>query len=562
MRRITFSYPISREYPYDWFPWVVVIGGTVFSLATKGYYLEVMFTRNPNVTEAELYWFSRAPFSWTDPLSATCQAAEIQVGTSIFTDKLWRAFTISRVNIRGDQDPSHEVLEPVLVYKNNVLEDCTVGRIVISVRNETTLAGQYIMSYERFMDRLNVWAEVICNVNTDPPAQIYLSARLTNRYGTWQGDAGVINNPSTVTDSMRKRSGVIVGEFLLSLSDQLIKRQQQLLTRDTVDSNPDLVPAIYQLTHNHSIADITSPEFLVGTKMTPAARGPSTAAGSTQQFNDFDLTPLNLPPTKPSLSTGDLSSSPVPPIIDRIAKVFYSLLLADLGQPDDTVVTSRNILVDWTDELMELNDEATGVPRDWTYINYWKDATVDMALPSKDNGTASPAGASTIAGGIGSDWTRSTIYTQYTCQVPKQRVTGSVIIAVFISDLVLLQALWTVFTWGTMWWMQRGNSKKRDTVMYCQGCVAEFDSRVRGGHGGRCDEQDCEDAGGGGRLKKWTTNTGRGIKGLGRSLTGLTAIEDTSTKAAQSLGCVFGKGSSSDNSTAATAVDITNGGKL
>lgn len=47
MKRLAFSYAISREYPYQWFPWVVVIGGTVFtvlfsvfSLATKGYYLE------------------------------------------------------------------------------------------------------------------------------------------------------------------------------------------------------------------------------------------------------------------------------------------------------------------------------------------------------------------------------------------------------------------------------------------------------------------------------------------------------------------------------------------
>ena len=71
--------------------------------------------------------------------------------------------------------------------------------------------------------------------------------------------------------------------------------------------------------------------------------------------------------------------------------------------------------------------------------------------------------------------------------------------AVFVSDLVLLQALWAVFTWGTMWWMQRHDPKG---VMYCYGCVDEEGSDGRRGTRRR----------------------------FGRSLTGLTEVDRKSTR--------------------------------
>ncbi|KAM7183882.1 hypothetical protein V8F20_012443 [Naviculisporaceae sp. PSN 640] len=546
MAGLSFSYPISREYPYKWFPWVVVIGGflftvlfSVFSLATKGYYLEVMFTRNPNVTEAELYWFSRAPFSWTDPvesfstLSATCQATELQVGTRVFTDKLWRSFEIKQVYIGGKNDPAHEILEPVLVYKHNQLENCTIETMSIHVRNETSLSKQYNMESLIFFDRIEGWADVSCDVKTDPPARILLSAKLSDQVGSWMSETGVIE-PSEVTDPMKKRSAVVLGEFMLSMLDQLVKRRQQLSTRDTVDQNPDLLPAIYELSHNTSVPSITSPDFFFGFRMTPSVRGPSTGTGSTSSYDDFDYAPLGLifPDQPPDAPPPD----PIPSTVDRLAKVFYSLLLADLGQSDDTVLTSRETVVSWVEKLQAETDEVMKDegPQNYDIVNFWKDATVDMALPQKedenkhmDEDGTSFAGPTTTPGRIGTDWRKSTIYTQYTCQVPKQRVTGSVIIAVFVSDLVLLQALWAVFTWGTMLWMQRSNGTRKETVMHCQGCVSDdLEGGVR--HDG--DLERC-DGGHEGKLRRWISPR----KGVGRSLTGLT-VTDTDTEGTSSVG--------------------------
>lgn len=84
----------------------------------------------------------------------------------------------------------------------------------------------------------------MCDVQTVPPASIQLSSKLTDRVGTWKGES--VANISTVTDTMKRRSGVILGEQLIANYDYLIKRQQQLLTRETIDQQPDLSPAIYR----------------------------------------------------------------------------------------------------------------------------------------------------------------------------------------------------------------------------------------------------------------------------------------------------------------------------
>ncbi|KAK4160687.1 hypothetical protein QBC43DRAFT_325076 [Cladorrhinum sp. PSN259] len=457
---LTFTYSISREYPYRWFPWVTLIGGlvfatlfTVFSLAAKGYYLEVIYTRNPNITEAQLYWFSRAPFSWTDPLSPACQPTELQIGTQVFTDKLWRSFTIITVAVADEEQSKPDLLEPVIVYKNNPLENCTVDNIVVYLRNETTITQQYEIASSHFLDRVDARADISCRVATKPPATIRMTTTLGARPATWLSTFGVITNFSMVSEAQLERSNAVLGELLIAPYDYLLKRRQlkqQLASINSTNTTaaPNvgfLDPAIYVLSRNKTSQPISSPTFFTGFRLTPRTGSPSTAPTVTQ---DQTMTPLIYPQIMP------------PDPITRIAKVFYSILLSDLGQDHkvDTVVSDRDLLIEYTDTLIKDMEEEPGI--DWKVINFWKNGTSHMK-PGNE----------------------STIYTQYTCQVPRQRVTGSVVIAVMVSDIVLLQALWTLFTWGTMWWMQRTRGKKDSDIMCCVGCA--YDNKSGGGGMGR-----------------------------------------------------------------------------
>jgi len=78
-------------------------------------------------------------------------------------------------------------------------------------------------------------------------------------------------------------------------------------------------------------------------------------------------------------------------------------------------------------------------------INFWANATASM--PPATNA--------------------STIYTQYLCQVPRLRDSASLVASVFIADLVLLQAVWIVFSSLVLWWKQRSDP----LAMHCGGCV-------------------------------------------------------------------------------------------
>lgn len=213
----------------------------------------------------------------------------------------------------------------------------------------------------------------------------------------------------------------------------------------------DLNPAIYVFSPNKTAQPITSPTFFTCFRLTPRTNISLTPASTVT--TDFTMEPLMpIPPAYASAAAAAGGTNPrvaeAPEIITRIAKLFYSLLLADLGQDKhtSTITTDPALLGEYMDYAIKETDPDT--EPNWEISNFWRNATSVMKL--------------------GDD---STIYTQYTCQVPRQRVTGSVVIAVMVSDLVLLQALWAVFTWATMWWMQRAKGGRESDVMYCVGCA-------------------------------------------------------------------------------------------
>ena len=76
-----FDYSIQRPYPYPWFTWVTMIGGTIFAVlisvfnfSSDGMYLKLVYTNNPNETLAQQEWVNKPPFSW---------AVKDQVGVSV-----------------------------------------------------------------------------------------------------------------------------------------------------------------------------------------------------------------------------------------------------------------------------------------------------------------------------------------------------------------------------------------------------------------------------------------------------------------------------------------------
>lgn len=142
----SFSYPVTRTYPYNWFPWVVIIGGiiaTVFfsalNVAANGYNLVVQYTTNPNATLAQERWTQRFPFSMVQKMSSSCQSQNIPINSQFFTDKLSLEYTLTGVWQEQDGDV---VTLPSLRYTNNTLENCYVNIIQVDLRSTQRTSEQ------------------------------------------------------------------------------------------------------------------------------------------------------------------------------------------------------------------------------------------------------------------------------------------------------------------------------------------------------------------------------------------------------------------------------------
>ncbi len=129
--------------------------------------------------------------------------------------------------------------------------------------------------------------------------------------------------------------------------------------------------------------------------------------------------------------------------VDRLAKSYYSTVLADLGQQ-----TGPNILTDsaltaqmFTGAPDQNNIFSGGLPNE-TYL-ILKDMTGPLSI--------SP----------------STFYVEYECQVPQRKSAGSLVIAILVADLVFLQTLWKLFNWATTAWVQH----KDPEANYCKRCA-------------------------------------------------------------------------------------------
>ena len=141
------------------------------------------------------------------------------------------------------------------------------------------------------------------------------------------------------------------------------------------------------------------------------------------------------------------------PQADQYSKIFYSSILADLGNPaPDNILTDTVLLQNWTSDFKAPSKSV-------------HDFTWDYMGPafSSYNSDPDPRGPLNV--------TLSTIYAEYFCQVPQRKPAGSLIVAIFIADLVFLQALWKILNWATTAWVEQSDSQ----CNYCEGCLALMD---------------------------------------------------------------------------------------
>jgi hypothetical protein len=135
-----FRYPITRAYPYRWFPWAVYAGGicvivlfSILNFAANGYILTVRYTNDYNGTIALKSWAQKLSFN--GKVVATCQPQTLPVHSKFYTDKLSLVYELSSIWVEGDEKGITQTL-PSLQYANNPLQNCSVAAIHITLDSD------------------------------------------------------------------------------------------------------------------------------------------------------------------------------------------------------------------------------------------------------------------------------------------------------------------------------------------------------------------------------------------------------------------------------------------
>lgn len=150
------------------------------------------------------------------------------------------------------------------------------------------------------------------------------------------------------------------------------------------------------------------------------------------------------------LTLSELSSNEVEPnvwtLTDGLAKSFYSSILTDLGQTN----ASPNILHNETTLQF--------------FTSGFEDMVKHIANAHPGPGNRSYEDSQGLTGPLGT--TPSVIATTYSCQVPESRSLGSVILTIFLADLIFVQAVWKLLSLATTSWLMHRHPEANT----CQGC--------------------------------------------------------------------------------------------
>ena len=185
----------------------------------------------------------------------------------------------------------------------------------------------------------------------------------------------------------------------------------------------------------------------------------TTGYGAYYDIAGGDLFFFGSPPIR-ELVIGDTN---IGDAVDYFTKSFYSFIIADLGQ-----ISSPNVLAG--PEILD---------KFWTACYNAVDHGNDNTFaPTGSLGADSFDTLKRTTGPIAIS--NATLNAQYLCQIPQRKDTASIVIAVIVADLVLLQAAWKAFTWITTFWVE----KKDPEAKFCAGCAAHLASPSAGTDGG------------------------------------------------------------------------------
>ncbi|KAJ6107191.1 hypothetical protein N7523_008514 [Penicillium sp. IBT 18751x] len=419
-----FSYNVTRPYPYRWFTPVTVLGAVIFAalfsllnFAANGYDLVVQTSTSPNSTITSTRWLDRWPSYFTDKVRPTCEPATVSVGSQIFTNQTALTYTLTA--IWQPSEGTNSIVLSSMSYFNNVLENCTVTAIEINLEALDRTASQFGFSEWGAV----VQTYVLCGFYSPSG---FIQFNLTQVYDyipatiSWSHLYTFLGTNFLERDKST-RASLWWGESALSnYYVYLTRMMQDIRANATGNGEPGIRKGtIYITPSNNTVRDIKSLQFFNIDYRFIVDLG----------YGNFQVLAPGEDPT-----VSKLDQSRVYPnvwiIADSLAKSAYSTVLTDLGQ----IAVESNFLTN-DDELEYFSRNFSTIQRH--KANADPGPETNMYHDTAESGTG-PLGT-----------TPSVISLGYTCQVPRLKSTGNLLVSILVADLVFLQAVWLLFKLGT-----------------------------------------------------------------------------------------------------------------
>ncbi|EMD00175.1 hypothetical protein BAUCODRAFT_367508 [Baudoinia panamericana UAMH 10762] len=425
----SFSYSITRPYPYRWFTPVVVVGFIVFTilfsflnLVTSGYTLVVQQSADPNATMANNgVWSRHIPAFLTNKVQPSCQTVNVPLGSELFTNQTALTYTLTDVwQPSGGGAAAGNGVAPSLTYFNNILENCTVNSVEIDYAAMDRTASQFAYSEWGAVVRTYATCSIVGTNGTT-------NFNVTQEYDYVPSDVSAMTlytflGTNFLSRNKTSKSSLFWGESLMSMYWAFSTYQMQNIRANQTSNNQPAVrkgTMYFYPNTNKVVSNMTDPDFFQCDFRFIIDKS----------LGNYDIVyPGSYGEYKEHTQLSTLLSMQAYPNIwqdaDILAKAAYSTVLADLGQSS----ARSNILLD---------------PDQLKYFT----ANFSEARHNIANAYPGPAVrqyGTEQSGPLGT--TPSTLSASYLCQVPQRKSIGNLLISVLVADLVFLQVVCRLMT--------------------------------------------------------------------------------------------------------------------
>jgi hypothetical protein len=440
----SFSYSVTRQYPYRWFTPTAIVGGIVLTILfsainffSNAYTMVTTTTDDPDKIEAGR-WSGRVPSIFTSKIQPKCEDAIIPIGSSIYTNQ--SALSYQLTSVSGS---------PALAYHNQNIYLCDLNQILIEFQTDN---ARQPVQIDRSGWGVTVNADIYCSIGNGFD-DYSPGLRLAARYDPLSESAGVTSFMNDSSSLGFEWAEVLLMGFWTEIVTAITSQTAQDLGTSDSFSSPFNLSSGYILFEEPGQDMMNASYFNIGIY--------SFLDNNANRYRgDFGLQRnISLGQSTPDASWPDLWAP-----AGRLAKAMISTVEADLGQtalylqdtsePELSMITTPNQLHYWTQNLTQIWD-ANVVSWDVGLNDAFNHSELMQIPPYNETGDTPFSFSSSI------------ISTTYTCQVPVLKSGFNIFISILVADLVLLRGAWTLYNFIVTYFL---NSRHPDSNL-CLGCL-------------------------------------------------------------------------------------------